>query len=79
MQTKKINLDKLAYKHRSLRGKKQDDARSALCAGRRRSKAGKIYYEYRVNRSDNYGKTGQKYPQGEDLKTCRVKKHGYSG
>lgn len=37
--------------------KKIDSKRKALAPGKRRSKTGKIYYEYRKNRSDKKGST----------------------
>ena len=35
--------------------KKVDEKRKALAPGKRRSKTGKIYYEYRKSRSDKVG------------------------
>ena len=37
--------------------KKRDEERKALLMGKRVSKAGKIYYEYRKNRGDLKGST----------------------
>ena len=46
------DFSKLLYKRKD-RGDIQDEQRSALCAGKRISKKGNIYYEYRENRSDS--------------------------
>ena len=36
--------------------KKRDEVRKAMPSGKRISKTGKVYYEYRKNRSDLFGK-----------------------
>lgn len=55
IRTKGVSLD--TAKHQTGKTNKSlDEPRSALLPGKRMSRTGKIYYEYRKNRSDMPGK-----------------------
>ena len=53
---------------------KKDKKRMALKPGKRISKSGKVYFEYRANRSDRKGYTK---PKGKKIAKSRGKRKGW--